>query len=150
MAEDSTFVVHKEWLNNIKGLSIEQQDRIISDFVRYGTGLPMAHSDDEVVNSFVNMLKGRIDFSKDKYNQKIQMASVSGKKKKVDDDEILRLAREGKNSREFLVKGGLAYAISTNTKLLLLATHFSTSTIFSTTFSTERTSGSGAGMKRVV
>lgn len=100
MAEDSTFVVHKEWLNNINGLTIEQQDRIISDFVRYGTGLPMAHADDQVVQSFVNMLKGRIDFSKDKYNQKMQMASASGKKKKVNDEDILRLAREGKNSRQ--------------------------------------------------
>ncbi len=62
-----TFIVHKEWLDNIAGLPIEQQDKVIGEFVRYGVGLDSAHNDDAVVQAFVNMLKGRIDYSKEKY-----------------------------------------------------------------------------------
>lgn len=100
MPEDITFVVHKEWLDSIKGLPVEQQDKILAEIVRYGTNTGTVHEDDPVVQAFVNILKNRIDFSKDKYNQKIEMSKTAGRKKSVDDDEILRLAREGKTSAQ--------------------------------------------------
>ena len=95
-----TFIVHKEWLDNIAGLPIEQQDKVIGEFVRYGVGLDSAHSDDAVVQAFVNMLKGRIDYSKEKYQQKVDMSKTAGRKKKVDNQQIYDLAREGKTSTE--------------------------------------------------
>ncbi|MDO4966767.1 MAG: DUF6291 domain-containing protein [Lachnospiraceae bacterium] len=100
MADNVTFVVHKEWLDSIQGLPVEQQDKILAEIVRYGTDSGTVHDDDPVVNAFVNILKSRIDFSKNKYNQKIEMSKSAGRKKKVDDDEILRLAREGKTSSQ--------------------------------------------------
>lgn len=100
MAEDVTFVMHKEWLDSIAGLPIEQQDKIIAEIVRYGTDSKMQHPNDSLVNSFVGLLKSRIDFSKNKYSQKVEMAKGAGRKKKIDDEEVLRLARKGKNSTE--------------------------------------------------
>jgi hypothetical protein len=44
-----TFVVHKEWLDSIRDLPIDQQDKIIGEFVRYGVGLDMEHENDSVV-----------------------------------------------------------------------------------------------------
>ena len=38
------------------------------------------------------------NFSKNKYEQKVNAGKSAGRKKKVDDGEILRLAREGKSS----------------------------------------------------
>ena len=32
-----TFVFYGEWLDNIKDLPVEEQDKIIADVVRYGT-----------------------------------------------------------------------------------------------------------------
>lgn len=100
MAEDVTFVVHSEWLNNINELPIDQQDKIIAEIVRYGAGLDSMHPDDAVTQAFVNFVKGRIDFSKNKYQNKVNAGKTFGKKKKVEDGEILRLAREGKTSAE--------------------------------------------------
>lgn len=97
---DVTFVVHKEWLDNIQGLPVETQDKVIAEFVRYGCGEPLKHSDDPGVMSLVNMLKSRIDYSKDKYNQKIEAGKGPRRKKKVDDTEIYLLAQEGKTSAE--------------------------------------------------
>ena len=97
---DVTFVVHSEWLESIKGLPLEQQDKIIAEIVRYGANCKLEYEDDTGIASVVNLLKGRIDFSKNKYAQKIEAGKVGGRRKKVDDDEILRLAREGNTSAQ--------------------------------------------------
>lgn len=108
MAQDVTFIVHREWLDSIKNLPIEQQDKIIAEFVRYGTNLGLKHPDDALTQSFVNILKSRIDFSKNKYEKKVQAGKSSGRKKKVDDDEILRLALGGMKSAEIAEKLGVS------------------------------------------
>ena len=108
MAQDVTFIAHREWLDSIKNLPIEQQDKIIAEFVRYGTDLGLKHPDDALTQSFVNILKSRIDFSKNKYEKKVQAGKSAGRKKKVDDDEILRLALEGMKSAEIAEKLGVS------------------------------------------
>ena len=108
MAQDVTFIVHREWLDSIKNLPIEQQDKIIAEFVRYGTDLGLKHPDDALTQSFVNILNSRIDFSKNKYEKKVQAGKSAGRKKKVDDDEILRLALGGMKSAEIAEKLGVS------------------------------------------
>lgn len=108
MAQDVTFIVHREWLDSIKNLPIEQQDKIIAEFVRYGTDLGLKHPDDALTQSFVNILKSRIDFSKNKYEKKVQAGKSAGRKKKVDDDEILRLALGGMKSAEIAERLGVS------------------------------------------
>lgn len=108
MAQDITFIVHREWLDSIKNLPIEQQDKIIAEFVRYGTDLGLKHPDDALTQSFVNILKSRIDFSKNKYEKKVQAGKSAGRKKKIDDDEILRLALGGMKSAEIAEKLGVS------------------------------------------
>ena len=100
MADNITFVVHKDWLSSIEQLPIEQQDKIIAEFVRYGTEMELQHIDDPIVQAFVNILKGRIDASKDAYNKKVEMSKTAGRKKKGNDVEIYQLAREGHSSAE--------------------------------------------------
>ena len=95
-----TFIVHKEWLDNIAGLPVEMQDKIIADFVRYGVGLNLEHSEDPVTQSMVNMLKNRIDFSKEQYAKKVEMSKSAGRKKKLDDQQVYELARAGKSALE--------------------------------------------------
>ena len=108
MAQDVTFIVHREWLDSIKNLPIEQQDKIIAEFVRYGTDLGLKHPDDALTQSFVNILKSLKDFSKNKYEKKFQAGKSAGRKKKVDDDEILRLALGGMKSAEIAEKLGVS------------------------------------------
>ena len=95
-----TFVVHKEWLDSIKGLPVEQQDKIIADFVRYGTEMKLAHEEDSMIQAFVNILKGRIDYSKEMYKQKVEMSKTAGRKKKIDDNAVYQMAKEGKSSAQ--------------------------------------------------
>ena len=101
MAESNvTFVVHKDWLDSIKGLPVEQQDKIIADFVRYGTEMELVHDEDPVTQAFVNILKGRIDHSKELYKQKVEMSKTAGRKKKIDDAAVYKMAKDGKTSTQ--------------------------------------------------
>jgi len=95
-----TFIVHKEWLDNIAGLPVEMQDKVIADFVRYGVGLNLEHSEDPVAQAMVNMLKNRIDFSKEQYAKKVEMSKSAGRKKKVSDQQIYELAQDGRSALE--------------------------------------------------
>lgn len=109
MAETNvTFVVHKDWLDSIRELPIEQQDKIIAEFVRYGTEMELQHINDPMVQAFVNILKGRIDASKDAYKQKVEMSRGAGRKKKTNDGEIYKMAREGYSSAEIAKALGLS------------------------------------------
>ena len=96
MKDNITFIMHRDWLENIKDLPIDQQDKIIADMVRYGVDLDLKHAHDPVVNSVVNMVKKSIDFSKEKYQQKVEMSKVAGRKKTIDDEQVYSLAREVK------------------------------------------------------
>lgn len=97
---DVTFIVHSEWLDNISNLPVDTQDKVIAEIIRYGTGMELQHNDDAIVQALVNMTKNRIDYSKDKYAQKVAGGTNAGRKKKVDDAEIWKLAQEGKKSDE--------------------------------------------------
>ena len=103
-----TFVVHKEWLDSIASMPVDAQDKIIAEFVRYGCGLSLEHTDDVMVQSFVNLLKNRIDYSKDQYEKKVSMSKTAGAKKKVNDRKIYEMAREGKTSKEIAIELGLS------------------------------------------
>lgn len=99
MASDS-FVFKKKWIDKIEALPVEQQNQILAEIVRYGTGAEMKYKEDAYISSLVKMVTDEIDFSKEKYNEKLIMSQFAGRKKKVDDSQVLRLALEGKNSTE--------------------------------------------------
>lgn len=106
MADDVTFVVHSEWLENIKDLPVEQQDKIIAEIVRFGAGLESQHKDDVMIQAFVNMVKSRINFSKNKYNEKVKMSKTAGRKKVINEDAISEMARQGLSAQEIAARLG--------------------------------------------
>lgn len=95
-----SFVFKKKWIDKIEALPVEQQNQILAEIVRYGTGAEMKYEEDAYISSLVKMVTDEIDFSKEKYNEKLVMSQFGGRKKKVDDSQVLRLALEGKNSTE--------------------------------------------------
>jgi len=97
---DVTFVVHKEWLDAIAGLPIEQQDAVIGDLIRYGVELPTAHESEPMITAMVNLVKGRIDYSKDKYNNKVEASKNAGRKKKTTEKQVYELAQKYDKSQE--------------------------------------------------
>lgn len=97
---DITFIFHSEWLDAISKLPQVQQDKIIADLVRFGCDKDLGYVDAPEVNSYVEILKGRIAFSKEKYQEKVSKGEKYGAKKRVQSQRIYELAREGKGSAE--------------------------------------------------
>ena len=95
-----TFIMRKEWLDNLGALDPALQDKIIADIVRYGVGVEPQHDNDPIVGAFVNMVKGSIDASKRNYEQKVDMSQKAGRRKKIDDKKIYDLAQEGLTAQE--------------------------------------------------
>lgn len=95
-----TFVFYGEWIDNISTLPLEMQDKILADLVRYGTRRDLQHEDDPIVFSMVNGYKGRIDKNIFVYEQKVAMSQTAGRKKKIDENKVYELAREGKTAQE--------------------------------------------------
>lgn len=104
---DVTFIVHSDWLENIKTLPPEQQDKIIADIVRYGAEMPLQHEDDIIVASFVNFVKGSIDNSKNLYKTKVENGQTRGRKKTIDDKEVWELAKGGMTAAQIAEKLGV-------------------------------------------
>lgn len=94
------FVFYGEWLDNIKDLPIDVQDKIIADIVRYGTDMERQHTDDSMVSMAVNFTKGAIEHSKSEYMKKVEAGKNYGRKKTTDDKAIYDLAKQGKKSGE--------------------------------------------------
>ena len=92
--KDITFIVHREWLTAIQGLPTEQQDAVIGDLIRYGTELPPQHENDPIITSMVNLVKGKIDYSKDKYAQKVEGGKNGGRQCRFSPKQIYEVAQE--------------------------------------------------------
>lgn len=94
------FVFYGEWIDNIKHLPEEIQDKIIADIVRYGIDAEMKYAEDPMIGTIVNFTKGAIDNSKNEYIRKVEAGKNYGRKKITNDEEIYQLAREGKKASE--------------------------------------------------
>ena len=89
-----------EWIRNIATLPLELQDKVLAEIVRYGTRQQTMYDDDPIIFSLVNGYKGSIDNTANDYLRKIEMSKTAGRKKKIDDQRVYELAREGKTAQE--------------------------------------------------
>ena len=95
-----TFIMRGEWLDNIETLPLEMQDKVLAEIVRYGTKKQTKYDNDPIIFSIVNGYKGRIDSTAQDYEKKIEMSKTAGRKKKLDDQKVYELARQGKTEQE--------------------------------------------------
>lgn len=94
-----TFIMRGEWIDNISTLPAEIQDKVLADIVRFGTGRATLYDNDPIVFSLVNGYKGSMMNTTNEYLKKIEMSKTAGRKKKIDENRIYALAREGKTAQ---------------------------------------------------
>lgn len=102
------FVFYGEWLENIKGLPVEEQMKIVYDMVQYGTGNEPQFQDDPVVMMGLNFVKGAIEKSKQDYINKVNNGNNYGRKRVVNDNEIYNLAKNGMSSAQISEELGIS------------------------------------------
>lgn len=96
----NTFIMRGEWLENIETLPLDMQDKVLAEIVRYGTKKPTQYDNDPIIFSIVNGYKGRIDNSAQNYEKKVEISKTAGRKKKLDENKIWELAKEGKTAQQ--------------------------------------------------
>lgn len=97
-----------EWIRNIATLPLDMQDKVLAEIVRYGTRQPTMYDNDPIIFSIVNGYKGSIDNSINDYERKVEMSKTAGRKKKIDDQKVYELAREGKTAQEIADELGVS------------------------------------------
>lgn len=102
------FVFYGEWLENIKGLPVEEQMKIVYDMVQYGTGNEPQFQDDPMVMMGLNFVKGAIEKSKQDYINKVNNGNNYGRKRVVNDNEIYNLAKNGMSSAQISEELGIS------------------------------------------
>ena len=102
------FVFYGEWLENIKGLPVEEQMKIVYDMVQYGTGNEPQFQDDPMVMMGLNFVKGAIEKSKQDYINKVNNGNNYDRKRVVDDNEIYNLAKNGMSSAQISEQLGIS------------------------------------------
>ena len=81
----TTFIFFSEWLESIEKLPIDQQDIIISEWVRHGCRKPLVHEEDApLLSSFASQRFGAIDASIKKYEEKVAQGKKGGRKSAFD------------------------------------------------------------------
>lgn len=95
-----TFVMRGEWIDNISTLPPDIQDKVLADIVRFGTGRETLYDNDPIVFSLVNGYKGSMTNTTNEYLKRLEMSKGAGRKKKIDDQRVYELAREGKTAQE--------------------------------------------------
>ena len=102
------FVFYGEWLENIKGLPVEEQMKIVYDMVQYGTGNEPQFQDYPMVMMGLNFVKGAIEKSKQDYINKVNNGNNYGRKRVVNDNEIYNLAKNGMSSAQISEELGIS------------------------------------------
>ena len=103
-----TFVMRGEWIDNISTLPPDIQDKVLADIVRFGTGRETLYDDDPIVFSLVNGYKGSMTNTTNEYLKRLEMSKGAGRKKKIDDQRVYELAREGKTAQEIADELGVS------------------------------------------
>ena len=95
MNNDVTFIWHSDWFKKLdKNLTKEQEDAIIAEIARAGSELELKHKDDPFISTIVNIMLDKIEFSKDKYRQKVNASKTAGRKKRFSDKLIYETIKE--------------------------------------------------------
>lgn len=96
MNEDVTFIMRRNYLDKNENLPQDIYLKVVAEICHYGCEKEPLFPDDALVQALVNAYKDGIDYSKDKYAQKIK----GGRPQKISDEMILEGIREGKTAAE--------------------------------------------------
>ena len=93
--QDITFIIHSDWLVSLRRLPVEQQDKVLAEWVRYGSEEKLEYADDFLIATIVEQRMGAIDASKERYQEKVAQGKTGGSRKKYNDEKIAALKKQG-------------------------------------------------------
>lgn len=104
-----SFVFYPEWLEYIQKLGDEDDQRdLLEIIVEYGCQGEFSNENAMMRAVFESLIKPRIDAAQEKYQGRIDGGKKSGRGKKVSEDSIEFLVKEGKKAKEIAETLGIS------------------------------------------
>ena len=111
MAGVENFVFRKDWCDKLRefGVSREEEKDFIARIVWYGLyGEEEAIEGNGFANAWLDSIRDQIDYSKDKYREKVIGGEVGGRPSIVDSNKLKSLIAEGKRGIDIAKELGVS------------------------------------------
>ena len=108
---ERTFIFYPDWLDFIERIN-DDKDKLdlYNIIVQYGCHGEYSNENPMMIAVFESLIKNKIDIAQGRYEEKVSAGKSFGRKKVVNDDNILTLAQTGMKAKDIAAELGLSEA----------------------------------------
>lgn len=100
MAE-RTFIFYPDWLNFIEKINNDQDKLdLYNMIISYGCRGEYSNENQMMSSIFETLIKPKIDLARSRYEEKIDAGKSFGRPRKIDDGDIMTMAKSGMKAKE--------------------------------------------------
>ena len=102
---ERTFIFYPDWLDFIDRIS-DDRDKLdlYNIIVSYGCHGEYSNENPMMTAVFESLIKPKIDIAQGRYEERINAGKVSGRKRKVDDEQVKALAQTGMKAKDIAIE----------------------------------------------
>ena len=96
-----SFIFYPDWLDFINRIDSDKDKfDLLNIITSYGCHGEYSNENPMMVAVFESLIKTKIDLAQEKYEEKIEAGKTFGRKKKVDDEDVFVLAKQGMKAKD--------------------------------------------------
>lgn len=109
MNEERTFIFYPDWLDFIERINNDKDKLdLYNIIVSYGCRKKYNNNNSMMTAVFESLIKPKIDIAQGRYEEKITRGKNFGRKKTINDMEIMTLAKKGLKAKEIASQLGIS------------------------------------------
>ena len=98
---ERTFIFYPDWLNFIEKINNDQDKLdLYNMIISYGCRGEYSNENQMMSSIFETLIKPKIDIARSRYEEKIDAGKSFGRPRKIDDGDILTMAKSGMKAKE--------------------------------------------------
>ena len=102
---ERTFIFYPDWLDFIDRINNDKDKLdLYNIIVSYGCHGEYSNENPMMTAVFESLIKPKIDIAQGRYEERINAGKVSGRKRKVDDEQVKTLAQTGMKAKDIAME----------------------------------------------
>ena len=102
---ERTFIFYPDWLDFIDRINNDKDKLdLYNIIVSYGCHGEYSNENPMMIAVFESLIKPKIDIAQGRYEERINAGKVSGRKRKVDDEQVKTLAQTGMKAKDIAME----------------------------------------------
>lgn len=98
---ERTFIFYPDWLNFIEKINNDQDKLdLYNMIISYGCRGEYSNENQMMSSIFETLIKPKIDLARSRYEEKIDAGKSFGRPRKIDDGNIMTMAKSGMKAKE--------------------------------------------------